>query len=215
MPKDTFFNLDGAKQRRVLDAAIDEFSKQRFSEASINQIVKNADISRGSFYQYFDGKEDLYIYMLKQIGMEKLDIIKGVGELKPEGDFFEGYMRMFEAALEWSIKKPRYYRIGMLMEIDDSRFVRELCKALPEGFHMLKDMVKRDIRLGRIRDDVDPGLVVDIIYTLNLHLLAPYYQEGNEGGNKKELTKKLTEIMGIIKEGIARKQVSPSIGKQG
>lgn len=204
MPKDTFFNLDRAKQRRILEAAIDEFSKRRFSEASINQIVKNADISRGSFYQYFDGKEDLYMYMLKQIGMEKLDIIKEVDELKPNTDFFEGYMRMFEAALEWSIKKPRYYQIGMLMEIDDSRFIRELCKALPEGFSMLKDMVKRDMQLGRIRDDIDPGLVVDIIYTLNLHLLAPYYQGGSQGNNKEKLRKKLTEIMEIIKEGIAR-----------
>ncbi len=201
MPKDTFFNLDSAKQRRILEAAMDEFSQRRFSEASINQIVKNADIPRGSFYQYFEGKEDLYIYMLKQIGKEKLDIISGAGKLKPDADFFEGYMHMFEAALEWSIKKPRYYRIGMLMELDDSRFIKELRSVLPEGFSMIKDMVKRDIQLGRIRDDIDPDLVADIIYTLNLHLLAPYYQRDN----KKELTKRLKEIIGIIKEGVIRR----------
>jgi TetR/AcrR family transcriptional regulator len=62
MPKDTFFNLDEAKRNRIFEAAVDEFSQRRFSEASINQVVKNAGISRGSFYQYFQNKEDLYLY---------------------------------------------------------------------------------------------------------------------------------------------------------
>jgi len=201
MPKDTFFNLDKAKQKRIFEAAVDEFSQRRFSEASINQVVKNAGISRGSFYQYFKDKEDLYLYVLKQIGKEKLDIISRVGDLKPDADFFDGYMYMFRTALEWGIQKPRYYRIGMLMEFDDSRFISELRKALPEGFLMLKGMLERDIRLGRIRDDVDAGLVVDIIYTLNLYLLTQYFKEDN----KAELTEKVEEVIRIIKEGIVRK----------
>lgn len=201
MPKDTFFNLDGAKQKKIFEAAVDEFSQRRFSEASINQVVKNAKISRGSFYQYFDNKEDLYLYTLKQIGKEKLNIISRVGELKPDADFFDGYIYMFRAALEWSIEKPKYYRIGMLMELDDSRFVSELRKALPEGFSMLKGMVEKDIKLGRIRADVDPDLVVDIIYTLNLHILTRYYK----ADNKDELAKKVCEVIRIIKEGIANR----------
>jgi TetR/AcrR family transcriptional regulator len=201
VPKDTFFNLDGAKQKKIFEAAVDEFSQRRFSEASINQVVKNAKISRGSFYQYFDNKEDLYLYTLKQIGKEKLNIIGRVGELKPDADFFDGYIYMFRAALEWSIEKPKYYRIGMLMELDDSRFVSELRKALPEGFSMLKGMVEKDIKLGRIRADVDPDLVVDIIYTLNLHILTRYYK----ADNKDELAKKVCEVIRIIKEGIANR----------
>lgn len=201
VPKDTFFNLDGAKQKKIFEAAVDEFSQRRFSEASINQVVKNAKISRGSFYQYFDNKEDLYLYTLKQIGKEKLNIISRVGELKPDADFFDGYIYMFRAALEWSIEKPKYYRIGMLMELDDSRFVSELRKALPEGFSMLKGMVEKDIKLGRIRADVDPDLVVDIIYTLNLHILTRYYK----ADNKDELAKKVCEVIRIIKEGIANR----------
>jgi AcrR family transcriptional regulator len=201
MPKGTFLNLDETKRKRVFDAAVDEFSQRRFSEASINQIVKNAGISRGSFYQYFKNKEDLYLYVLKQIGKEKLDIISRVGELKPDADFFEGYLYMFRTALEWSIAKPEYYRIGMLMEFDDSHFVSELRKVLPEGFLMLKGMVEKDMQLGRIRDDVDPDLVVDIIYILNLHLLVQYFQQDN----REELTKNVSEVIRIIKEGIVNK----------
>lgn len=199
VPKDTFNNLSEDKKKRIFDAAVEEFSKKRFSEASINQIVKGAEISRGSFYQYFKDKEDLYLYVLMQIGREKLDLINYVGELKPDAGFFEGYMYMVSSVLEWSRTKPRYYRIGMLMELDDSHFIAELREALPEGFSMLRGMIEKDMRLGRIRPDIDPGLVVDMIYTLNLHLLMHYFKNGEED----QFTKKVSEVIRIIKEGIA------------
>jgi len=67
MPKDLFFTISERKRGKIFDSALEEFSKQLFFESSINQIIKNADISRGSFYQYFDDKEDLYFYIISDI----------------------------------------------------------------------------------------------------------------------------------------------------
>jgi AcrR family transcriptional regulator len=71
MPKDTFNNINEEKKRKIFDAAVLEFSTRRFSEASINQIVKTAGIPRGSFYQYFNYKEDIFLYMYEEIAREK------------------------------------------------------------------------------------------------------------------------------------------------
>ena len=46
-------------------AAENEFLENSFDAASINRIIKEAAIPRGSFYQYFESKEDLLIYILK------------------------------------------------------------------------------------------------------------------------------------------------------
>lgn len=62
MPKQTFFNLSEEKKARLLKAAHQEFSQYGFSESSINRIIKLAQIPRGSFYQYFEDKQDLYFY---------------------------------------------------------------------------------------------------------------------------------------------------------
>ncbi len=62
MPTNTFFHLPEEKQQRLLDAAQIEFSRHSLQEASIANIVKLAGIPRGSFYQYFENKEDLYFY---------------------------------------------------------------------------------------------------------------------------------------------------------
>ena len=67
MPKDLFFTLSAEKQTRVSEAALKEFSKEKYHDASINQIIKTANISRGSFYQYFIDKEDLFFYILENI----------------------------------------------------------------------------------------------------------------------------------------------------
>lgn len=65
MPTTTFYNLPEDKKAKLLSSAIKEFTRVSYNEVSINQIVKDAGISRGSFYQYFKDKGDLLIYILQ------------------------------------------------------------------------------------------------------------------------------------------------------
>jgi Transcriptional regulator len=67
MPKELFFTIEGEKRNRIIDASIKEFSSHLYNEASINQIIQEADISRGSFYKYFEDKDDLYFFIINQI----------------------------------------------------------------------------------------------------------------------------------------------------
>jgi AcrR family transcriptional regulator len=64
MPTKTFFNLPEEKRNKLLEAIHEELSRVPFAEVSINQIIKSADISRGSFYQYFKDKQDMLEYLL-------------------------------------------------------------------------------------------------------------------------------------------------------
>ena len=59
MPTERFYRLPEAKKQVIRQAAIKEFARVPFEKASINQIIQNADISRGSFYTYFEDKQDL------------------------------------------------------------------------------------------------------------------------------------------------------------
>lgn len=64
MPTQRFFNLKEEKRHAIMKAAVHEFSRVPYSAASINQIIKEADISRGSFYTYFEDKDDLMSYLV-------------------------------------------------------------------------------------------------------------------------------------------------------
>ena len=65
MPTKTFFNLPKEKRLRILKAGKKEFSRVPFDKAIIANIAKDADIPRGSFYQYFSSLEDLFTYTLQ------------------------------------------------------------------------------------------------------------------------------------------------------
>lgn len=65
MPTQRFLKLKEEKKQAILKAAVHEFSRVPYSSASINQIIKEADISRGSFYTYFEDKDDLMRYILR------------------------------------------------------------------------------------------------------------------------------------------------------
>ena len=66
MPKDTFYRLPEEKRQRLKRAIIGELARVPFAEVSINRIIQTAEIPRGSFYQYFSGKEDALFYVLQE-----------------------------------------------------------------------------------------------------------------------------------------------------
>lgn len=55
-----FKNIDEEKRGRIINSALEEFSKNSFDKASTNIIVKNAGISKGSLFHYFKNKQELY-----------------------------------------------------------------------------------------------------------------------------------------------------------
>lgn len=67
MPTQTFFNLPIEKQNRILRAGKKEFTNSILPKAMVSNIVKEAEISRGSFYDYFADLEDLFLYLVKKI----------------------------------------------------------------------------------------------------------------------------------------------------
>lgn len=65
MPTERFFRLSENKKRAIREAAKKEFSRVPYEKVSINQIIQNADISRGSFYTYFEDKEDVVRWLFQ------------------------------------------------------------------------------------------------------------------------------------------------------
>lgn len=88
MPTDTFYRLPAQKRERLLAAIFDELSRVPVTELSINRIVQGADISRGSFYQYFRDRDDLIQFLLDSVRNHIADFI-GTTAPACHGDPFE------------------------------------------------------------------------------------------------------------------------------
>ncbi|MEM1411514.1 MAG: TetR/AcrR family transcriptional regulator [Pseudomonadota bacterium] len=65
MPTSTYHNLGTEKRDRLLRAAIIEFAEHDYASAKLDRIAARSKIPKGSFYQYFRGKEALYVHVVK------------------------------------------------------------------------------------------------------------------------------------------------------
>ncbi|MTI71970.1 MAG: TetR/AcrR family transcriptional regulator [Firmicutes bacterium] len=99
MPTKTYYNLPKEKQVKIFDAAFKEFSRVSFNRAKISNIIKKAGIPRGSFYQYFKDKKDLYFYVIENVFGKKHFQLKDLLK-KHEGDIFKASEEMFVNDLE-------------------------------------------------------------------------------------------------------------------
>ena len=80
MPTSTFYNLPPSKREKLIHAAVAEFARKPFDEVSINRIIQAAEIPRGSFYQYFADKRDLFQFVLHCYDRElKEAVVKALG----------------------------------------------------------------------------------------------------------------------------------------
>src|SRR5690606_9246448 len=94
MPKITFFNLPDDKKQTLIKAAKKEFSSVPLFDASISNIIKSAGISRGSFYQYFEDKEDAFFFLLGEFAKEKKAVFLTMLEVN-KGDLFTTFNEFF------------------------------------------------------------------------------------------------------------------------
>lgn len=95
MPSDTFFRLPEEKRHRLMDAAWEEFTSVRFSDASINRIIRTANIPRGSFYQYFTDKDDLFSYLVRPLQQHFFDLARDEVE-KAAGDLSRAPLAIYD-----------------------------------------------------------------------------------------------------------------------
>ncbi|MEL7624768.1 MAG: TetR/AcrR family transcriptional regulator [Clostridiales bacterium] len=202
MPTDTFHRLPAEKKQRIFQAAVQEFARCRFSEASINQIIKQAAIPRGSFYQYFAGKEDLYLYVLQEISKEKLDVYNGFTSADPELSFLEVMEQAIPAIFVWADEHDDYNKIGLRMLQDDSSFMRETISKMSDSIGIMYDVIKEDQAKGRIRRDIEAESIVDLLQMVSTALLREYFDLKDQ----KVVMDKIKLYFDILFQGLRAKQ---------
>lgn len=193
MAKETFYNLKYEKRKRIFESAVQEFASRKFSEASLNQIVKDAKIPWDSFYQYFDGKEDLYLYVRKEMSKDKWDTLEQAGVNDMDADFFDIIREKIVDLFKLGKRNPKYAQIAILQEMDDNKFTRNL---RGNSTKQWKNIIERDKERGLIKPEIDADVMIDMFYNF---VLLNYYQVGLD---EEKYMIALDNAIKIIKEGV-------------
>lgn len=148
MPSKTFYNLDKEKREKLIEAALNEFSRVEYDKVSINQIIMHANIARGSFYMYFTDKEDLMKYLLEEHYKKLLKIINDCLD-KNKGDLEHSFIDIYDK-LECYVKKLKNKQFFDNVFI----FINNNKKSLrpPEMYFM--DKIKDKIDYSKYKENI-------------------------------------------------------------
>jgi AcrR family transcriptional regulator len=202
MPKDTFANLPPAKRRRVLDAALEEFAARSYEQASLTRIVRNAGIAKGSMYQYFEDKFDLYCHLLEVAVERKLSYIdEAIGALGPDPGFFATLRAAVGAGFRLAREDPRLLALGnrLALETDTSILGRVTARLGARG----EDTIEKWLREGMARGEIDPQVRPAIAAHL-VWVASSSVSQGLAAGKLSvdQAEALLAEIIGILERGL-------------
>lgn len=195
MPSKTFINLDSDKKEKLISSAMNEFSNHLYPDVSINKIISNAKISRGSFYTYFNDKDDLFLYLIELNHLKLNDIVKKQLIIN-SGDLHNSFINLYDEFITNVFNKSYEGFFKNIFIFFNTCFEKE-----ENPRHILFEYVKNDICIDNIKSKDE----IDLIFGVFMHNLfvaiVDTIKSNNIEKTKCQYLKKLDIICyGIYKE---------------
>lgn len=112
MPAKLFAELGEEKREKILRAGLAEFAVYGYENGSTNRIVKAAGISKGSLFQYFASKEELYFFLLDRVTAEFAAAMEE-GAANLPADLFQRVIGYASLEFSWYMQNPE--KAGLLI----------------------------------------------------------------------------------------------------
>lgn len=178
MPTVTWARVDSARRAAIIDAAEAEFGAHGFSRGSLNVIARRAGVAKGSLFQYFADKRDLFAFIADIASqrvrgyMEEL-----IRELDPNRPFFDFLTDLLDGWVAYYAEHPRERALhaAATLEVDTDARVSVQKVVHRHYLEVLRPLVHDAQSRGDLRADADTGVLLSLLLMIFPHLaLAPY-----------------------------------------
>jgi AcrR family transcriptional regulator len=214
MPKPTFYNLAKSKQSLILQIAAREFAAHAYDAASISNITRITGIAKGSFYQYFSNKQDLYQTLIEHATEIKLDLINELPAPDPASDLFDTLKRQFLGTALFELRHPNLARVlyrAFVEEVPFPEMTEELRRRGTTQF--FKQLIAQGITHGDVAVWVDPDaaafLMETVFYQFGKYLIERLDLAENQNLETtiledEKILQILNNLMDLLEAGIKR-----------
>lgn len=213
MPKETFFNLNEEKQEKVVRSAVSEFIKHGFEKANVGEIAKKAGVAKGSIYQYFENKKELFIYAVQwsaNFFLKKYD-----QQIIPaDMDIFNFMIESAKPMLQ-QLKEERELTIFMqdvILGKYNSVGDESLTAMMKTGDEYVVKLIKEGKKNGSIRKDIDDHILSMFLIGASMKIKESIlYKARNDANNAADLGYDKYEyeygaMMELLKNGMGEKK---------
>ncbi len=165
----------------LIEAGLDEFAMKNYRNASLNKIIENASISKGTFYYYFKDKKALYMYLFKSAyGAEEEFINNRMKEFTEDNqkDIFYKFKLQFQIGGEFAAVYPKYYKFITMVLKEKGSEIDEDVKTSSEitGNIWLDQLIEQAIEHGDFNSRFNKVFIKKIMH----YLFHNYFEIFNE-----------------------------------
>lgn len=208
MPTERFYNLPDEKRIRIIKAAYDELCIVSYEDLSINKIIQRADIPRGSFYQYFDNKDDLLFFMFEDFQNLLFDTITETLKEK-DGDIFKAFFGVIDKLVDIGQKK---YNCTLLKNVSygiKTIHMRNIQVFQQRGEEYALELYNiADVTKLKISDEKDFHDIVSLLAILLWNTLVEIFIDFS---NKNEIVNKAEKRINMIKYGVLKEEINQNV----
>lgn len=193
MPSQTFMNLDKIKQKKLIDAAMTEFSSNAYPDVSINKIIIAAKIPRGSFYMYFKDKQDLFEYLIKLNHKILNEAIKKT-LIENDGNLKNTFVKLYDILIK-KIHSKNYEGIFKNIFI----FFNIKKDRMKHPGHILFEYIKDYINIENLKI---PTNELEFVFNMFMHTLFISITDTIKSNDSKDIKRQYLRKLDIICYGI-------------
>ncbi|HSH52391.1 MAG TPA: TetR/AcrR family transcriptional regulator [Bacteroidales bacterium] len=196
------------REKELLEAALDEFTMKNYEEASLNNIIKKAGISKGTFYYHFRDKQSLYLYLLEHSVKTKWEFInnriKEYAESYEEKDIFEKFKLQARIGAEFATAFPKYHMLSKMFTKEKGNKIYEVAKDVlgKDTDESLEKMIYDAVDRGDFRNEFPREFMVKIISHLFMNFDEIFNSE--EDFELERMLKNLDNYVDFIKYGLGK-----------
>lgn len=207
----TFTNLAPAKQAKIVETAVTEFSAKGYRGTSINALVSRLGIAKGSLFQYFGSKKSLFLFVFDQVIEQAKENLRPVRDEADPTDFFGRLEKTLLAGVAFIRQHPCYYKLYLTVMFESNiPFRTEILQSFRHySLEYLQSLLETARAGGEIREDVPLEQVafwLDAMMDRFLQAQVTRYLDGGLGlgeADDAKIRQWIDSLMKVIRNGLA------------
>ena len=151
-------------RQKILSAAINQFKTRGFANTSVADIMKSSKLGVGTFYNYFDSKEEILMSIVRELFTEVEERVKVMAQENFSSLELLEFCAMSTARL---VDENRFILPLMASAVKHSDKPEQLPKNLSPDFKKIfEEIIERGQILGEIRNDIPKNLISEMFHSI-------------------------------------------------
>lgn len=149
------------KKTRIVEAAVMVFAQKGYASATIADIAAKAEIGKGTIYEYFASKEDLFFAVFEWFKMQTRDAARvniavlGGSAAKRLEALSDSLMGMWQEIKEVFTLTMEFWAASSSSQMQD-RFKANFRNTYQEFRNIVNSLIQEGIEHGEFRSDINP-----------------------------------------------------------